>query len=70
MGWMRVLWQGAWSWLPVYVTRSKEIELVRDPLKNAKATLEVATQSRDYVQHGEEKLGRPAWAQCKKVPSP
>ena len=54
MGWMRVLWQGAWSWLPVYVTRSKEIELVRDPLKNAKATLEVTTQSRDYVQHGEE----------------
>ena len=69
MGWMRVLWQGAWSWLPVYVTRSK-IELVRDPLKNAKATLEVTTQSRDYGQHGEEKLGRPAWAQCKKVPSP
>ena len=27
MGWMRVLRQGAWSWLLVYVTRSKEIEM-------------------------------------------
>ena len=27
MGWMRVLRQGAWSWLSVYVTRSKEIEM-------------------------------------------
>ena len=54
MGWMRVLRKGRWSWLPVYVNRGNEIEVVRDPIEKAKVTLlsRVGVESRWGGLHG------------------